>query len=427
MARDGKQPKVFSVRREKSGWHLDRRSFLASSAALIAAACDCEDRDVNLVEWDNQQFYKIKAHRWSSYLDFTINSQILISCGDNSFKLWLIPEYAHLTTFKDAYTGQLEHFAFNPLQQATVYYLDRGELFQYSFYDGKKEVFEIEGLERARKVFMVPGTLRMLICTESALVVYDVLGKEVLDTMAFERPEMTEFAMSADGTTLAARVGLSNLPVNIYSLDDFKPIGSIDDNLAFIEAFALSPDGKTLATANRKGDIRRWSIPDCERFGDAMCQRSVNDICFSREGSLMVTAGSKIKLWDYKTGEQLFTIKSVGFVETVRFSPDDTLLASGDSFGHIQIWSIPDGRHLASLMDLDVNDDNVEGSKYTVETADGGTVTYTVPCGTPIPEGAVCTCNCVPGSVSSAGAGRGTGTRSGRGRTTGGGHYWHPN
>ena len=36
--------------------------------------------------------------------------------------------------------------------------------------------------------------------------------------------------------------------------------------------------------------------------------------------------------------------------------------------------------------------------QFTHSDSYGQTITYTLPCGSPIPPGAVCTCNCVPGS-----------------------------
>jgi hypothetical protein len=55
------------------------------------------------------------------------------------------------------------------------------------------------------------------------------------------------------------------------------------------------------------------------------------------------------------------------------------------------------------------------GADTITYTQDGAT--YTLPCGSPIPAGAVCTCNCVPG----------TGCPCVNYSSGGGGHYWYPN
>jgi WD40 repeat protein len=78
-----------------------------------------------------------------------------------------------------------------------------------------------------------------------------------------------------------------------------------------------------------------------------------------------------------------------GPVNSVAISPDGRLLASGAYDQTIKLWSLPDGKPLpVCLMDPDVSP-GVTGATYTLDGA-----TYTVPCGSPMPSGAVCTCNC---------------------------------
>ncbi|NWJ49151.1 MAG: hypothetical protein HXX08_25115, partial [Chloroflexi bacterium] len=84
------------------------------------------------------------------------------------------------------------------------------------------------------------------------------------------------------------------------------------------------------------------------------------------------------------------------------------ILASGSNDGSIKLWSIPDGKILTALMDLAANTSDVKGVSFKQ-----GDITYTLPCGSAIPAGAVCTCNCVAGTGMSTG---GSGT-----------HYWYPN
>ena len=66
-------------------------------------------------------------------------------------------------------------------------------------------------------------------------------------------------------------------------------------------------------------------------------------------------------------------------------------------------------------MDLAANTSDVQGVTYEEKTATGETRTFTLPCGSPIPAGAVCVCNCVAGGYVPSGGGGGVLT------------YWYPN
>jgi hypothetical protein len=116
-------------------------------------------------------------------------------------------------------------------------------------------------------------------------------------------------------------------------------------------------------------------------------------------------------------------------VKGLAFSPDGKLLVSGSVDKTIKLWSLPDGKPLPTcLMDLEESAPAVKGIRYT-----SGGESYTRACGSPVPAGAVCTCNCVPGSGCSC-----VGFCSCVGHTScscvghtssggGGGHYWYPN
>lgn len=78
-------------------------------------------------------------------------------------------------------------------------------------------------------------------------------------------------------------------------------------------------------------------------------------------------------------------------------TPDSRLLISGDNKGTIITWDFPVGERRSYAFDPEASQS--DGSTYDVfDNVTGRTVTYTLPCGSTVPAGATCVCNCVPGT-----------------------------
>jgi len=84
-------------------------------------------------------------------------------------------------------------------------------------------------------------------------------------------------------------------------------------------------------------------------------------------------------------------------IHAMAVSADGRLLASGDNSGVVILWDLDPPRRRGFLFDPDAS--SVDGITYNVfDQVTGRTLTYTLPCGSPVPANAVCICNCVPGT-----------------------------
>jgi WD40 repeat protein len=233
-------------------------------------------------------------------------------------------------------------------------------------------------------------------------------------------------AVSPDGTLLAS--GSSDRTIKLWSLPEGALLKTLRGHSNVVEALAMRPDGMLLASGSVDETIKLWSLPEGALLKTLVGHSSaVWTLAMSSDGTLLASAGgsyvgdadSAIRLWLLPKGEFRTLEGHTSSVRALAMSPDGTLLASGSLDGTIKLWSLPEGAFASCLMDLAANRSNVEGVTYRLESASGQLLEYTLPCGSPIPAGAVCVCNCVAGGYVSP--------CSCVGHTAPAGHYWYPN
>jgi len=102
---------------------------------------------------------------------------------------------------------------------------------------------------------------------------------------------------------------------------------------------------------------------------------------------------------DGKAYPSIPSIKNNSKIDDVIFSPDDQWLLIVSKKA-VHVYSMQDKKFVTCLYDPKANSKKQKAIQFTHTSSTGHTVTYTLPCGSPIPPGAVCTCNCVPGTYS---------------------------
>ena len=205
---------------------------------------------------------------------------------------------------------------------------------------------------------------------------------------------------------LAVTALLSALLSGCASLSKMSGADSCKDIKAhnsFVLSISFNPDGKLLASGSYDKTIKLWEVPSGKLIKTLEGHEAdVKSVSFSPDGKLLAS-GSKdktIKLWEVPSGKLIKTLKGhKNWVKSVSFSPDGKLLASGSYDKTIKLWEVPSGKLLSVFFDPKVTEEDCKGVTFKYINEYGQVVTYTLPCGSPIPPGATCICNCIPGSL----------------------------
>ncbi|MGW2324688.1 WD40 repeat domain-containing serine/threonine protein kinase [Streptomyces sp. NPDC001700] len=122
---------------------------------------------------------------------------------------------------------------------------------------------------------------------------------------------------------------------------------------------AFSPDGKTLATGSYEGKVRLWDVASrkvkatfTQRDGVGNEGFEIRDVALSRGGKVLAAANSTgwVTLWDVAEHRQIRFLYGSG--ESVAFSPDGKLFATGDESKAVDLWDT-NGRGDESLAFFD--------------------------------------------------------------------------
>ncbi len=164
-------------------------------------------------------------------------------------------------------------------------------------------------------------------------------------------------AWSPDGEVLAISAGNQ---LNLVWTKDQQPINSVTIG-ALTQALSFSPDNRYLASGSRDGYLRTWDIQQALKelqvgelkpvWQTLAHRKGVNTLTYSQDGQLLASGGNDAmaRLWETTSGKPLSAIIGGTFaVSGLAFNIDGTILAVVNG-NMIRLRDIASGRITGSL------------------------------------------------------------------------------
>lgn len=182
--------------------------------------------------------------------------------------------------------------------------------------------------------------------------------------------------------------------IRFWSLPDGRPLGQLDNAHGTpIRALEVSRNGRTLVSADSEGTIKLWPLTDStgalNLLGMSMAgpdytlqaDGTLNDLLFTRDNSMLISAGKSLQLWDLASLEEAKVVKAIApitleghtsFINRIDITDDDATLISASADKNVLLWDMASKTQFATLEGHQsyVNTLRIEGPRLWSADAD---------------------------------------------------------
>lgn len=217
------------------------------------------------------------------------------------------------------------------------------------------DILACDGLKSV--VFSNDSLLAASAADKTSMKIWRVDTGDCVRTLESSAP-VTWQAISGD-TALVASVSDNGL-LQIWRVDTGEcidiPVEECDYRSSAKVVFSQDAKLVAVASPNERGKtVRMWRADTGEylqRLEDIVSRKSGNNprpMTFSHDSALLASvSGTVIKIWRVDTGECIQIIPTFSDIQTLVFSHDSTMIASGCNDETVRIWRVDSRQHLGA-------------------------------------------------------------------------------
>jgi WD40 repeat protein/serine/threonine protein kinase len=289
----------------------------------------------------------------------------LVALSRDGARLASVEEGSSRVLLRDARTGELRRIVDCPAAAVTslAFAPDGAELFAAGE-DGAvyrwqtetgKELPALRGHGRA-----VTG---VAVCVERALIasssedetviLWDRRTGQPVRTLLQDRRPVSAVAFSPDGSRVASAAGdfLQPSDVTVWNVDTGRPEHVYRGHRGVVHGLAFQPHGSRLASADEDGVLVWDSNTDGEARVLACAQGPLDAVAVSPDGKLLASAGMEatVKVWEAATGREAAVLRGhAGPVAGVTFCGSGLVVTAGFD-QTVRVWDAATGKELRRL------------------------------------------------------------------------------
>ena len=397
------EPRIVPLVEAIESGKMNRRGFLAASLTAAAAVMFLDGKAISLTTTDNVSdndfdCSNFRAHKGLvNALTVHPDGKSLYSAGDDGYiKIWSLPDGALVKTM-EGHKKTIIALAIHPMGRylysgdadgvIKIWNLPDGTLQKsWQGHNGKITALAIASDGSRLISGSVDNTIKMWESPDGTLSRTLKKHKKNINALA---------AMPDDNRFFSGGGYKGNGIMFMWSLYQARVIKKNIYKADPINSFAFSPsDGLLIAGCDHS--IKLFNLRDGVVNKSVKVNDRTFDLAVTRGNSRLVSRSREsITLWNLPDLE--FKLKVMEPCTALTVTPNGDLMISGDNAGRIKLWKLPDLTFDKCLMDIAASPSTVQGNTYSITDKYGRVLTYTLPCGSPIPPGATCICNCVPG------------------------------